>query len=198
VAILVSDRYEVFGRIGLLVARILFASIVLAAPLAAPAAGDPSLEDAVKATYIYKFAPFIDWPGTSRGTETFTICVIDTDSVTALLPQATAGQNIDNKPIVIQPVTTDDVPASCRILYVASPTAHAPALEAARTEHILTITSGGSANEHGIIVLTVVEHHVRFDVDLELAAEAGLSISSKLLSLARAVTSSHAGGKPGG
>lgn len=180
-------------RIGLL-ARILAGGVALTTPLGPATAGSSSLEDAIKATYIYKFAPFVAWPTSVPDTETFTICVLGTDPVAALLPQATAGQKIENKPIAIQQVGTDGPPPpTCRVLYLADRDAGASTLETARTRHILTIAEGGSADRHSIITLNVVEHHVQFDVDLDLANRSGLSISSKLLSLARTVTPSAAG-----
>jgi hypothetical protein len=40
---------------------------------------------------------------------------------------------------------------------------------------------------HGVISFVVIANHVRFDIDNAAAEDAGLRISSKLLSLAHAV-----------
>jgi hypothetical protein len=166
---------------------------VLAACLtlgASAQAGDPSsLEDAVKATYLYKFAPFVSWPQTAfrPDASAFVLCVSGADAVTALLPEAIAGQQVGGRPIAIHHLADTEAPAPCQILYVANSPAAAPQLGAARGKPILTVTPDDVA-DHGIIRLTVIDRHVRFDVDEKLAGDSGLSISSKLLSLAHAVT----------
>jgi hypothetical protein len=167
--------------------RLILAGAASFLAVAADTAAAPPLEDAVKATYIYKFAPFVTWPAPPAQGATFDLCIEGTDTVAALLPQATAGQQIDGRPIAIRPVSENQIPANCHILYIADGNAPVAALNAVREKPVLTIT-GGDAAEHGIIQLKVIDHHVRFDIDESLAAVAHLSISSKLLSLAHAVT----------
>jgi hypothetical protein len=151
-------------------------------------AEDASLEDAVKATYLYKFAPFVAWPPSALAKPgAFTLCIAGADEVTKLVPQAAAGQQVNGRSIDVRHLADGDSPQDCQILYIASPATAAPLLIAARGKPTLTVTDGGSP-DHGIIQFTVVNHHVRFDIDAGLAAEDGLSISSKLLSLANAVT----------
>jgi hypothetical protein len=60
-------------------------------------------------------------------------------------------------------------------------------LASAHGKPVLTVMDGTQA-DHGIVEFTVVQHHVRFDIDNGLATEGGLSISSKLLGLANTVT----------
>jgi hypothetical protein len=150
-------------------------------------AGAAGLEDAVKATYLYKFAPFVSWPQAALQPGAFTLCISGADAVTALLPEAVAGQQVGGRPIVIHHLADTEAPTACQILYVANSPAAAPQLGAARGKPILTVTPDDVA-DHGIIRLTVIDRHVRFDVDAKLAGDSGLSISSKLLSLAHAVT----------
>ena len=145
-----------------------------------------SLEDAVKATYIYKFAPFVTWPPQAQG-DAFSICVSGTDEIANLLPPATAGQDVDGRRIAVRTISGTDIPADCRILYVAASPAEEAVLGAAHGRPVLTITNESGLG-HGIVRLIVIDHHVRFDVDTKLAADAGLPISSKLLVLAHAVT----------
>ena len=159
-----------------------FLAALLLALLPSTADAASPLEDAVRATYVYKFAPFVTWPGTTAG-GSFTICVAGTDGVSALLPQAIAGQKFNGQPFVLRPIAAD-VPGDCRILYVA-PSASS-VLATLHTRPVLTI-AGGETND-AIIRLIVLNHHVRFDIDAGRATGAGLSISSKLLSLARTVT----------
>ncbi len=156
------------------------------APCAAAAAESVPLEDTVKAAYIYKFAPFVTWPTHPAAGAPFTICSIGTDRVSVLLPQVTAGQRVDERPIQIRALAEGEPPADCAILYIASSVAAGGVLDAVHGKPILTVTS--LEGQHGIVQLVTVEHHVSFDIDAKLAAEDGLTISSKLLGLARTVT----------
>jgi len=56
---------------------------------AAPTHAQDSLETAVKATYLYKFAPFVTWP---QRPGPFVICVVGRDPFGPVLDQAVAGQ----------------------------------------------------------------------------------------------------------
>jgi hypothetical protein len=57
---------------------------------------------------------------------------------------------------------------------------------------VMTVTDSGM-RAHGIISFVVIDNHVRFDIDDDAARRVGLSISSKLLTLAHAVR--HRGGQ---
>jgi YfiR/HmsC-like len=143
------------------------------------------LEYAVKATYLSKFAPFVTWPSSAPQKGTFDLCLSGSDEVTKLAPEATEGQSVNGKPIAIRALGPGQSADGCEILYVAASPAAAQMLDAVRKKPVLTITDAAAGR--GIIAFVVVQRHVRFDIDNGLAAEAGLSISSKLLSLANAV-----------
>lgn len=162
--------------------------LVLATAGAAQGAEFTSLEYAVKATYLYKFAPFITWPGADSAAS-FTLCVGGSDPVTAFLAQAVNGQSVQGKPIVIRHVETDAALAGCKILYLAPSPSEALLAQAAQGKPVLTVGNDPYAGDHGIISFEIVGGHVRFDIDEQLAKRSGLVISSKLLSLANAVTS---------
>ena len=158
------------------------AALLVAELLACGGVRAESLEDAVKATYVYKFAPFVTWPASIHG-DAFTICVYGSDDITSLLPQATVGQDIDGRRIAVRSIAGAEIPADCQVLYIARWPTGAAVLVAARGRPVLTVTDENGI-EHGIVRLIVIDHHVRFDIDTRLATEAGLSISSKLLGLA--------------
>lgn len=150
-------------------------------------AGEPvPLEDTVKAAYVYKFAPFVTWPTRPAAGVPFMICSIGADRISALLPQVAAGQRVDERPIQIHALAEGEPAVDCAILYIASSVAATSVLDAVHGKPILTVTS--AEGPHGVIQLVTAEHHVGFDIDAKLAAEDGLTISSKLLGLARAVT----------
>ncbi|HUO92664.1 MAG TPA: YfiR family protein [Rhizomicrobium sp.] len=143
------------------------------------------LEYAVKATYLSKFAPFVTWPPSATQKATFDLCLSGSDEVTKLAPEATDGQTVNGKPITVKLLAPGQSADGCQILYVGTSAAAQQELDSVHNKPVLTITD--AATGHGIIAFVVVQHHVRFDIDNGLATTAGLSISSKLLSLANAV-----------
>jgi hypothetical protein len=150
-------------------------------------ADEASLEYAVKATYLFKFAPFVTWPPAALQKSTFDLCLSGSDDVIKLAPEAAEGQAVNGKPFAIRRLAAGESAEGCQILYIAPSPAAPLLLDAVRNKPILTITDAAATN-HGIIGFAVIQHHVRFDIDNSEAASAGLSISSKLLSLANAVT----------
>src|SRR4051812_36383343 len=97
------------------------AGLALAA-LAAPArAQAPDLELAVKATYLYKLAPFVTWPAAALGSpdDPLVICIQGKDPFGAVVDRAVAGQRVGSHPIVVRRVARLDRASGCHIAYVA-------------------------------------------------------------------------------
>ena len=151
-----------------------------------------SLEYPVKATFLYKFASFVEWPAAAfeSPTSPVSICVIGTDAVGALIDQAAAGQRIGAHPITVIHLQAAAGVSGCHIAYIAESDAQliAAALDAMKGTPVLTVTdSTHPSGPTGIVSFVVQDNRVRFDIDDAAAAENGLVISSKLLSLARSV-----------
>jgi hypothetical protein len=156
-------------------------------------AADTDLEAAIKATYLYKFADYIEWPAgrfASPG-DPLQLCVDGSDATAALVGAAAAGRTLqDGRPIAVRQVTAAPAPAherDCDILYLA-PQREASAqqvLRAVRGQPVLTVSDAPVAgNLNAVIAFAVVDNRVRFDIDLDAAAQNRLTVSSKLLNLA--------------
>jgi hypothetical protein len=161
--------------------------ILLIAAVAFPAAaGSPTLETSIKATFLYKFAPFVTWPD-SDPAKPFTICVVGADPFGAVLDQAVSGQTYAQRPLQIARIETVSRQSGCDVAYLGGSRAQPveAALEALRGAPVLTVTDEGRPD--GIIAFRLDGGHVRFRIDEDAAADSGLTISSKLLSLALAV-----------
>jgi len=161
--------------------------ILLIAAAAFPAAaGSPTLETSIKATYLYKFAPFVTWPD-SDPAKPFTICVVGADPFGAVLDQAVAGQTYAQRPLQVARIETVTRQSGCDIAYLGGSRAQPveTALQLLRGTPVLTVTDEGAPE--GIIAFRLDNGHVRFRVDEDAAADSGLTISSKLLSLALSV-----------
>jgi hypothetical protein len=162
------------------------------APGEALAQEGSTLERAIKATYLWKFAPFVEWPKTAFKSpdSPFVICIVGNNTFGQVVDEAVAGQRISSRPIETKQISAVSRNSGCEILFDAgSPEQSiAAALAAVRGSPVLTVTdSGANGGPKGIIKFLIEDNHVRFEIN-DAAAENGLVISSKLLSLAVAVT----------
>lgn len=150
-----------------------------------PACGqDQSIEYAIKATYLNKFMPFIEWPAGTLPAGTINLCVIGNDPVTAFIDRAASDQRVGDRRIVIRHLTRVTEPSDCQMMYIGSENVR-DILALVRGKPVLTITNdGGSDGERGIINFVIFDNRVRFDIDNQAAQQCGLMINSKLLSLA--------------
>lgn len=181
------------GRIVAMV-RLLLVAIAACLPALATTharAQTPSVEYAVKATYLYKFAPFVEWPASAfEPSESLVICVVGSDPVADLVDEAVKGQAVLGHPIDVMHLPASSTDARCHILYVAlRGAAAAGALEHVRGKPVLTVTDAAhEPRATGIVNFVVQDNRVRFEIDLGAAAENHLVISSKLLNLASRVS----------
>lgn len=160
--------------------------------LAQPSPPKVSLEYAVKATYLYKLAPFVNWPPSTftAADAPFRICVVGEDPFDNYLEKAVAGRTLGTHPFEVSHMKTVTPESDCQIIFISHLQSQSlqDALDAVRGEPVLTVTDSNASPDSGSIMQFVVEHgHVRFNVDTGEAARNHLTISSKLLSLALTV-----------
>jgi len=146
-------------------------------------------EYALKAVFLYKFGLYVEWPSSafSSSTSPFNLCVAGEDPFGESLDKAVASERINGRNVVIRRLKTVGRDSGCHILYIGRSDAQREVqiIEAVRGSSALTVSDArGSRAGAGIIDFVISDNHVRFDIDDEAAAQNGLVISSKLLSLA--------------
>lgn len=149
------------------------------------------LESQVKAAYILNFVNLTDWPAAALGpaSNPFRICVAGSDPFRHVLEQTVRGESMQGHPLVVERVTRESA-ATCQVLFVAaSDGAHtAELLRALGTAPVLTIGEADAFLKGGGVVRFVTDQgHVRFDVNRRTAEQHGLTLSSRLLRVARSV-----------
>ena len=174
------------------------ASLAISLLAAAAARGQTPLEAAVKAAYLYKFAPFVDWPaGAFAGAaDPLVICVVGEDPFGSALDRVVAGQRVAGRPIAVRRLPRAGPASGCQIMYIGGSNAQPvkAALRAMHASPVLTVTDDPSAP--GVICFATEGGRVRFRVDDQEAAADGLTISSKLLTLALSVKPRAPGARP--
>lgn len=151
-------------------------------------ADDPPLEYRIKAAYLYKFGAFVEWPAQAfqSSASAVNVCIAGKDPFDGFLDQATQGQKIADRPIVIRRLEIIGRDSGCQIAYVGGSDHQTidQALEALRGAGVLTVTDEGAGTNTGIVRFVTQDNRVRFEIDQQAAERDGLKISSKLLSLA--------------
>jgi hypothetical protein len=168
------------------------ALVLLACAPAAAGAAERSLEFPVKAAFLYKFGSFVAWPrGAFAGPRTpVQLCVVGHDPFGATLDSAVRGQTISGRPIAVRRLAAISPESGCHIAYLGGSSEQSPeaAVRAVEHEPVLTVSDAGAGADRVAIEFVIKDNRVRFRVDQKAAAASGLTISSKLLSLAVEVT----------
>jgi hypothetical protein len=150
------------------------------------AVADESLEYGVKAAFLTKFGSYVEWPATAFASPTspFNLCLTGgADQFGSTLEKVVSGESINGRGVVIRRIKTVEQNAGCHILYIGASESQRSTqiIESVRGNNVLTVGDGGS---NGIIDFVITNNRVRFNIDDEAAAQNGLVISSRLLSLA--------------
>ena len=158
---------------------------------AAPAHAETALEREVKATYLYKLAPFVDWPlrAFASPSAPVVICIVGDDPFGPTLDQAVEGKTRGARPIVARRLERAGADSGCHIMYLAGSRQQsvAEALHAVEGDAVLTVTDSEPAERRGMVNFVRQENRVRFEIDEASARQCGVAISAKLLELAVAV-----------
>jgi hypothetical protein len=181
--------------------RVTAAVVVFASLIAVPAArADRSLEYAVKATFLGKFASFVEWPPGTFENETspFHLCVVGADPYAGRIAQAVAGETVGKHPIVLRELDAAQRGSGCQVMFLSGTATQSvrEALQAVAGTPTLTVTDSALGPAAGIIHFVIAEGRVTFDIDNVGAAQNRLVISSKLLTLARKLHVARRGPRP--
>jgi YfiR/HmsC-like len=154
--------------------------------------------DEAKAAFVFNFAKYVEWPSKpNTDGSPLQVGVLGSDGVSDALREIVRGKTAGARSLTIRRVTLGDDLAGLHVLFVG-------ASQKPRTAEILKRIGGSSVltvsdmeqfcQTGGVIGLMLEDSHLRFEVNLEAAAHAQLKVSSRLLTLARAVLPAKAAG----
>jgi hypothetical protein len=95
---------------------------------------------------------------------------------------------VNNRRVVVLRPRRVPLPTACKVLFVAASQKGASKNLPSVGPGVLTVGEGDSFMRDGGMITFVIEgRRVRFDINLAVAENAGLKLSSKLLSVARSL-----------
>lgn len=140
----------------------------------------------VKATFLYQFLEFAEWPQHAMPAPgaPVSVCVLGADPFGSALDEIVQSETVRNHPIEIVRFKRIEEMKTCHVLFVA-------ASEAAQTEkiasaaagrHTLTVgDTGDFADRGGMIQFVTMDRRIRLRINPGAARAAGIVVSSKLL-----------------
>ncbi|HEX3798153.1 MAG TPA: YfiR family protein [Verrucomicrobiae bacterium] len=146
----------------------------------------------VKALFLLNFSKYIDWPAEAfaQPDSPIVISILGENKFGDDLEHALAGKTVNDRKIVIRPITSDSDWAKCHILFISASEKRRTPDVLVRVRSLPVLTVGETeqfAQQGGIINFTKRDGKVRLEIDLHAAQQARLQISSRLLSVADVV-----------
>jgi hypothetical protein len=169
---------------------VLLFTLVFMLGLKCRAQDSPPSEYQIKAAFIYNFARFVDWPTQAFATETspMNIGILGKNVFGDTLLQAINGKEIKGHPLEFKEFDSVIDVTNCQVLFISTSEKSHFSKILSRLQGTCVLTISENADDFigngGMINLVIVEDKVRFEINNDAAKKAGLTISSKLLSLA--------------
>jgi hypothetical protein len=148
-----------------------------------------ALEDEIRAAFFFNFLKFVTFPAESATAPIMLACVLSGDPFVQNFDELT-GRSVGKQSVEAVVLSEVPRPDLCDALYF-HPSYKGDvvrALEDLKRGHVLTVgESPGFLEAGGIINLVRHDDKVRFDVSLKNARESGLTVSARLIRVAREV-----------
>jgi hypothetical protein len=156
------------------------------------ARGQLSREYDLKAVFLYNFASFVEWPESAfAGPEApFVVGILGHDPFGRVLDDVVAGERLRSRPIVLRRISRVDEAGGCHILFVSASERRRvqEILDRWRHAPMLTVADFPDFVElGGAIGFRTEDKRLKVDVNAGAARAAGLTVSSKLLKVARVI-----------
>jgi hypothetical protein len=153
------------------------------------AAAETRTEAEVKAAFLFNFTKFVQWPPSAfeASSSPLSICILGDDPFGKTLDQLVDGEAIGGRKVVIDRLRGEPPPKSCQVVFVGKRERRADVMEQFGPG-VLTVGDGADfLRDGGMIAFVLDRGHVRFDINQRAASNAALSLSARLLNVARSV-----------
>jgi hypothetical protein len=168
------------------------AVLLAAVMLLAGSVGAAPSEYQVKAVFLFNFSRFVEWPDSAFASREapFVIGVFGYDPFGDQLEEATRGETVNGRPLVIRRLRDAGEAGDCQILFMhrSEEARMSAVLTALDHRSTLTVSDLDVAGQRGVMIaLATQDNRIRLRVNVNSARAARLTISSKLLRSAEIV-----------
>jgi hypothetical protein len=168
---------------------------ILAVALCGLALGTPAApaeaefdEQRVMAAFLFNFVKFVSWPedAFSGPDASIEIAVLGDPSFRDLMAQSVRDKLVGGRPLQVTVVSAPFEAKSAHLLFMPAHQApRADQVAGLRGTHVLTVADAdGFARSGGMVAFVRENNKLRFEINESAAKQAGLSGSSRLLSVA--------------
>uniref|UniRef100_Q028L6 Putative transmembrane protein n=1 Tax=Solibacter usitatus (strain Ellin6076) TaxID=234267 RepID=Q028L6_SOLUE len=150
----------------------------------------PASEYQVKAAFLLNFTKFIEWPPRAfdDAKAPIAICLFGDDPFDGALNQLVEGEVVNGRKLVVQKIRHAPAAKTCQVVFVNKAEKEPSKILGGLGPGVLTVGEGeGFLRDGGMIAFVLENHRVRFDINQGAASNAELSLSSRLLSVAKTV-----------
>jgi len=169
-----------------LIPGLLLAAILAPLPAAVPTASESDL----KAAMIFNFTKFMEWSG-ARGDSKVpvTVGVAGDDAVWESLEELVRDRPAGGRAVVVKRVAAPAEAEACHVVFLGRGLKkRQPDFLALAKRGVVTVGDGDAfAAAGGVIGFLVDDNKLRFEVNLAPVSQTGVTISSRLLRLAKEV-----------
>jgi hypothetical protein len=146
----------------------------------------------VKATFLFQFAQFVDWPEETLPTPQtpISICTLGQDRFGDSLNDTVRGEKVAEHPLVVRRHTRVEDITNCHLIFVSGSEAGQldKILSVLKDKNVLTVSDMEKfADRGGMIQFVTEQNRIRLRINLGATKAADLVVSSKILRLATLV-----------
>jgi len=174
------------------IAAMLAGWLLFAGACSALAQGKAAGEYEIKAAFLYNFTKFVEWPQEAfpAAISPIRLCVLGSDPFGPNFETAVAGKRVNGRNVEVAHLMRLEPIRSCQVLFVTASRVKDMPLIVQRLgpANVLTVGDSPGFANLGIVNFIWDGNRVRFEISPVNAQRAGLKISSRLMSLARIVS----------
>lgn len=152
--------------------------------------GEENVEYEVKAAFLLNFTRFVQWPADAfaAADSPIAICIMGKDPFGRALDTVVQGETAGSRKLEVRRIDRAPAPHLCQVVFIGGGVRDLPRVLEDLGRGVLTVGEGEKfLRDGGMIAMVIDNRRVRFDVDQAAATSAGLSLSSRMLSVARTV-----------
>ncbi|MEO7600000.1 MAG: YfiR family protein [Opitutus sp.] len=147
----------------------------------------------IKAVFLFHFAQFVEWPAAAFPSRTtpFVIGILGDDPFHGYIDELVKGEKVGLHGFIVRRCQSVSDTRDCHILFICRSAEEdlASILQQLDRQSTLTVSDAESFSRHGGMVRFATESgKIRLKINVDVARQHGLAISSKILRPATTVT----------